>query len=58
MNGIKQLTNEEQIAWQYQCVREDWIEESDKQATHVGRIISEQPGGSKKRADGQRNHRR
>jgi hypothetical protein len=30
VNGIKQLSHEEQIAWQYQCVREDWLEEEPK----------------------------
>jgi hypothetical protein len=30
VNEIKQLSHEEQIAWQYQCVREDWLEEEQK----------------------------
>jgi hypothetical protein len=32
VNGIKQLSHEEQIAWQYQCVREDWLEEEPKES--------------------------
>jgi hypothetical protein len=30
VNGFKQLSHEEQIAWQYQCVREDWLEKEQK----------------------------
>jgi hypothetical protein len=30
MNGIKQLSHAEQIAWQKQCILEDWLEEERK----------------------------
>lgn len=31
--GTRYVEDEQQIAWQYQCVREDWLEE-DKEVTH------------------------
>jgi hypothetical protein len=30
VNGIKQLSHAEQIAWQKKCILEDWLEEEPK----------------------------
>jgi hypothetical protein len=30
VNGIKQLSHAEQIAWQKQCILEDWLDEERK----------------------------
>jgi hypothetical protein len=34
MNGIKQLSHAEQIAWQKKCILEDWLEEEGDSAAN------------------------